>query len=313
MRRKWLFQLIGILLFVLILWKLNLRIVFSILANTQPIVLLLALSLSIPFVLLKVVRWRYLLRMQAIDYDFKNSLLAYLGSMYLGLVTPGRIGDFAKVLHLKSDKRVPLSEGFSSVFVDRLFDLLIVVSMACAGGLAFALSRNILVVIFVFLLLFLAIVFVLLNARIGKPLISVLFRAVLPRKYGDAAEVRFATFYNGIEQFKNLKIVYPLFLSLLGYSIFFVQCYLIAVSLNIQITFLNVAFCISTANMVSLIPISISGIGTRDATVISIFSVLNLSKEAALAFSIMFLFISNLSACIVGAIAWFKKPVEVKA
>jgi hypothetical protein len=39
---------------------------------------------------------------------------------------------------------------------------------------------------------------------------------------------------------------------------------------------------------------------------------LNLSRESALVFSVMFLFISNVSACLMGAVAWFKKPVEIK-
>ncbi|MCX5752609.1 MAG: lysylphosphatidylglycerol synthase domain-containing protein, partial [Candidatus Krumholzibacteria bacterium] len=90
------------------------------------------------------------------------------------------------------------------------------------------------------------------------------------------------------------------------------QCYLIADALDISISFLNIAFCISAANLISLLPISISGIGTRDATMIAMFSMLHLSRESAVSFSIMFLFISNISACVIGAIAWFRKPLKVR-
>jgi uncharacterized protein (TIRG00374 family) len=304
---------LGILIFIIILRKLNVKLVLSLLANAEPVILLIALFLKLPFLVIKCCRWQYLLRIQGIDYDLKSSLLAYLGSMYMGLVTPGRIGDFAKVFHLKKDKNVSFSKGSSSVFVDRMFDLLILISMACVGGLALALSWNILIVIFAFLLLFLAIIFAFMNELIGKKVMSILFSMFLPRRIKELAKVRFSSFYSGIEQLKNAKIVYPLSLSLLSYLLFFTQSYLIAKSLNIPISFLNVAFSISTANLVSLIPISIAGIGTRDATLISIFSVLNLSKESAMAFSIMFLFISNISSCLIGAIAWFKKPVDVRA
>jgi uncharacterized protein (TIRG00374 family) len=312
MRRKLWLQLIGILIFVIILWKLDLTAIYALIVDADPILLILSLLLVVPFVLLKSLRWKYLLKMQGFDYDFKNCSLAYLSSMYLGLVTPGRIGDFAKVLYLKKDGNIPISKGLSSVVVDRLFDLLILLCMAFTGVIALALSWNILVIILFFLLLFFAIIFIFTNEFVGKTIINVLYKIILPKKSKESAEVRFSTFYESIGRLKSVKLIYPLIYSVLSYAFFYAQCYLIARALGIPISILNVAFCISTANLVSLLPISISGIGTRDATLISIFSVLNLSKEAAVAFSIMFLFISNFATCLIGVVAWFKKPVDTK-
>jgi uncharacterized protein (TIRG00374 family) len=291
---------------------LDLRVVFSIIVDADPVPLLLSLVMVVPFVLLKAMRWKYLLRMQGFDYDFGNCTLAYLSSMYLGLVTPGRIGDFVKVLYLKKDGGIPISKGLSSVVVDRLFDLLILLCMAFTGVIALALSWNILLIILFFLLLFVLILFIFTNELAGRTIMNILYKVILPKKSKESAGVRFSAFYDGINQLKNVRIVFPLILSVLSYSFFFAQCYLIAGSLGISISLLNVAFCISTANLISLLPISVSGIGTRDATLISIFSVLNLSKEAALAFSIMFLFISNIATCLIGLAAWFKKPVDIK-
>ncbi len=312
MKRKLLFQLIGILIFVIILWKLDLKIVFSLIADSQPFLLILSLILVVPFVVFKALRWKYLLKMQKFDYDIRNCTLAYLSSMYLGLVTPGRIGDFAKVLYLKKDGDIPISKGLSSVVVDRLFDLLILLSMASTGVIALALTWNILLIILFFMMLFVLILFIFTNEFAGKTIMNILYKIILPKKSRESAGIRFSAFYESVNQLKNIKIVYPLILSVLSYAFFYAQCYFIARSLSIPISILNVAFCISTANLISLLPISISGIGTRDATLISIFSILNLSKESALAFSIMFLFISNISTCLIGAVAWFKKPVDVK-
>ncbi|MBN1165219.1 MAG: flippase-like domain-containing protein [Candidatus Krumholzibacteriota bacterium] len=312
MRRKWIFQLIGVLIFVIILFKLNLRTVLSELSGANLALLLAAVFLTIPFVTFKAWRWKCLLDMQGIEYDFKNSFLAYLGSMYMGLVTPGRLGDFIKVIYLKKDKGISIGRGFSGVLVDRLFDLLVLISMATAGALALTLSMNMITVILSFLVLLVLIVFIFLNEKIGKRLIGILFRVVLPSRQVEKTDALFENFYAGIKELRSVKLFFPLGLSLLSYLLFYIQCFLITRSLHIPIDFLNVAFCISTANLVSLLPLSISGIGTRDATLISLFSLLNLSQESALSFSLMFLFISNISSCLIGVGAWLKKPVDFK-
>jgi uncharacterized protein (TIRG00374 family) len=312
MRHKWFFQLIGVLMFVYILYKVDVRHVVSLLLGARYAILAIALALTLGFVVLKAVRWKYLLAMQGVEYETKECFLAYLAGMYAGLVTPGHLGDFVKVIYLRTDKGVTLGRGFSSVFADRLFDLLILIAMAFSGALALALTRNMLIVILVWVLVFMATVLIFLNERSGKRIVRAAFRVFMPKKLGSGLEEQFEDFYSGIGQFKRIEILVPLLLSIVTYFIMYVQCSLIANALGISISLLNIAFCISAANLVSLLPISITGIGTRDATLIAMFSILHLSRESALSFSITFLFISNISACVIGAIAWFRKPLRVR-
>ncbi|MCX5752598.1 MAG: lysylphosphatidylglycerol synthase transmembrane domain-containing protein, partial [Candidatus Krumholzibacteria bacterium] len=213
MRHKWLFQLIGVLMFVYILNKVDVRNVVSLLFGARYAVLAIALALTVGFVVLKAVRWKYLLAMQGIDYETRDCFLAYLASMYVGLVTPGRLGDFVKAIYLRTDKGVTLGRGFSSVFADRLFDLLILIAMAFSGALALALTRNMLIIILCWILLFLATVFIFLNERCGKPMVRLLFRVLMPKRLGSGLEGQFEDFYCGIAQLKKAAIFVPLLLS----------------------------------------------------------------------------------------------------
>jgi glycosyltransferase 2 family protein len=312
MRHKWLFQLIGGVIFVIILFKVNLKNVFTLLSSASFPLLAVAVALTVVFVVLKALRWQYLLAMQGVDYETKECMLAYLGSMYVGLVTPGRLGDFIKVIYLKTDKGLTFGSGFASVLADRLFDLFMLISMAFSGALALALGRNMLIVILCWILLFGGFLLVVFHERFGKRIVGALFRIFTPKGRDVRLNDQFEDFYSGIEKFKSIRMTIPFLLTILIYLLLYVQCYLIARALHIDITFLNIAFCISAANLVSLLPISISGIGTRDATMIAMFAILGLSKESALSFSIVFLFVSNISACVIGAIAWFRKPLNVK-
>jgi uncharacterized protein (TIRG00374 family) len=312
MRHKWLFQLIGIAIFVIILFKINLKNVIALIWSASLPPLVIAVCLTAVFVALKALRWKYLLAMQGIDYETKDCVLAYLGSMYMGLVTPGRLGDFIKVIYLRTDKGLTYGSAFSSVLADRMLDLFVLISMAFSGALALALARNMLIVILSWILAFAVFMLIVFHERFGKRIVGTLFRVLMPKGKGIRLHEQFEDFYAGVERFKSVRISIPLLVTTVIYLVLYLQCYLLAQAMRIPITFLNLAFCISAANLVSLLPISISGIGTRGATLIAMFAILRLSREAAMSFSIMFLFVSNISACVIGAIAWFAKPLDVK-
>ena len=40
-----------------------------------------------------------------------------MSSIYVGIVTPGRIGEFVKAFYLKSNKGISISKGISSVLI----------------------------------------------------------------------------------------------------------------------------------------------------------------------------------------------------
>ena len=89
--------------------------------------------LNIPHLFIKSYRWNYLLKQQSINYSAVQSFLVYMSSLYVGFITPGRLGEFVKTLYLKSDKGINISKGFSSVLVDRLFDLYLLIILGFIG------------------------------------------------------------------------------------------------------------------------------------------------------------------------------------
>ena len=90
----------------------------------------------------------------------------------------------------------------------------------------------------------------------------------------------------------------------------FCLCYLLAIGLNIPVSFFYLASCVSISNIISLLPVSVSGIGTRDVLLIALFSQVGLSAESAVGFSFMFLvFFSGMSA-LFGFIAWTLNPIS---
>ena len=61
-------------------------------------------------------------------------------------------------------------------------------------------------------------------------------------------------------------------LSLLGYFISFISTYFVFLSINVTIPFLKIMFYFPIVVLISIVPITISGFGTREAATIFFFS-----------------------------------------
>ena len=88
-----LLPLIGVALFLCIIWNMNLVKVFEILKNVNVLFLVLSLLILIPIVLLKTLKWKVLIKSYDIDYSLSRAISAWMVGLSIGLVTPGRLGD----------------------------------------------------------------------------------------------------------------------------------------------------------------------------------------------------------------------------
>jgi uncharacterized protein (TIRG00374 family) len=56
-----------------------------------------------------------------------------LSCIYAGIITPGGLGEFIKVLYLKSVKGISITKGVSSGFIDRLLAKYFLIILAIIG------------------------------------------------------------------------------------------------------------------------------------------------------------------------------------
>jgi len=80
----------------------------------------------------------------------------------------------------------------------------------------------------------------------------------------------------------------PIFLlGLVSIALNFSQILLLAKAFGFQVDYLVVMFAYAAATLISLLPISVGGLGTREATYIMIMAREGISKEQALLFSLL--------------------------
>ena len=86
----------------------------------------------------------------------------------------------------------------------------------------------------------------------------------------------------------------------------FIYGYLLALSIGIDTGVLFFVLIIPVLSLLDLLPISISGIGTRDVALIFLFGLKGISPEQAVAFSLLYLFMSYWLIALIGAGVYFR-------
>lgn len=306
---------IGLGLFVLVLANVQLQKTWDILKQTDWWYCALSLAVLIGAIFLRAIRWSYLLRMQGYAYSAWNSFLVYMTSMYWGNITPGRAGDFVKILYLKEDLALPTGKGMASVLVDRVLDLYLLLILGGLGILTNpmptdATSAKMILAVKVFLLILLLISLLAFNKKIGGILLKAAFQRLMKQAHREKADKLFENFHDGMEAFYKPSIVLPVFYSFAAYVLAFWACYLLAQSINLNVSIFYLVFTISVVNIVSLL--TLLGMGTRDGALIILFGVVSISREQAMAYSLLLLFVGTVLFTFVCFLCSLAKPLRFK-
>ena len=96
LRQRWrlLLRLLGLALLAWLLLRIDINGALAILSRTNLGLALLAGLLLIPLIALKAIRWMMLIDRAWSWLDFYRATLVYFSGLFLGFLTPGRLGEF---------------------------------------------------------------------------------------------------------------------------------------------------------------------------------------------------------------------------
>lgn len=306
---RWLLRLLGPALLVFFLATANLGELWRTLRGAQLWPIALSLLLMPPFVIIKSWRWARLLREMGLALDLPTACALYTVGLFYGATTPGQAGDLLKAFYLR-DRGHPLPPAMLSVVLDRLFDLLVMASLAVVGIFALGQllpSSQLRGLVVVAMGLGLTTATVLLVARGPR---QWALTTVLPR----LAPRLTATLERWNSQLSGLALrpgpVAALTVASLISAFFtFLRLWLLFLALGLDRVPLYVVVGASALIAVlQVLPISIAGVGVRDTVLIAILLPYGYSAEQALTLSALFLLL-NLQHILVGFIVSFWYPL----
>lgn len=300
-------HLVGPLIFLYIISQIsfsNLLASFSVVNVWLILAAFLAMILEI---FVKAIRWRVILASLDIHISKTKSVSLFWLGAFAGIVTPGRLGELAKVYFLKN-KGNDAFRSFFSVILDRLIDIVFLLFL---GLLIFAFYLrslgSYLIVFGAAALLATVLIFVLLDQRsLVNKLFGRLLKFVVPINFDDYNRFTFAKFWNGLRGLKAGDLLHFSFYLLAAWLLYFLSRYLIALSLGLDLSFIDIAVVSVAIAIVSALPISVAGLGTREAIVIYFFGLFGIKPETALLFSLLIL-VTDLLSVACGFIPYYKE------
>lgn len=310
MQRKaisWIIKIAGTILILLFLFS---RIRFStsdflkVIYSVNPWYFLISLCGVVIILAIKSYRWKFLMAGEGVDYHALKALSAYLASFTIGIVTPGRIGEIARLYYVREDSGIDFYEAFKTVVADRIFDLTTLFVLGSSGVLFYINALGDLpayiyglLVLTAFIIMYLAVWFIL----------AYLLRSAYFSRYNLLAFIR-DTWYLVI----NKRSVFCWLITFIAYLVYFLTAGWIFNALHLFLSFIDVAFILSIMSLVTIIPISIAGFGAREASLVILLAQYGVSAEIALSFSLLQFLAFFLWGALIGMVFWILKPVSLK-
>lgn len=283
--KNWL-KLIGVALLLLILSNVDWALAIHALLKLDSVYLTAYVGCFAGMVLVRSARLRIALARVGHSLTFKDCYVATLEPAFMGSITPGRLGEFTRVGYIYAHG-VSMQESVSLVTIERLIDIGVLLIFGVGGMVyifapeSYHLGGGLLVLLG--LLLFY-------GAIRGYDFLFLCLQKYLswilrwePKFVARHRQVLATSFHRVM----NRAAMSIFLLGLVCIALNFAQVYLLAKAFDFEADYWVVIFAYAAATLVSLLPISVGGLGTREATYIMIMAREGIAKEQALLFSLL--------------------------
>jgi uncharacterized protein (TIRG00374 family) len=257
---------ITLFIFYIIFKKLEFQEVMSVLFNASPSYLFLSFLLMVVQLPIPARRWQRILKSLGHEIPFVTCFRLFMASIPVSSITPLKSGDALRAVYLRD--YVPMSENLGTLLTERLMDLLLLSLLAFAGLLLY---RPYLAYIAGLLVLGIICIMVVLSSRNVKDRLKGIIPLSL-RNQSVTDRIGNLTLASG-ELVKNKRLfLSTIWYTLLFWTLSFIQTKILFYAVGVSVPFWTVVTYIPVAILIGLLPVTISGMGTRDVAIMLLFS-----------------------------------------
>ena len=277
--------LIGVTLLIYLIVDIGTDEIISTFLQISPLYVIIAAMLTLPRVLLRNLGWQLILKKQKIFVSYIKSLKIFLIGYFYGSITPGYIGQLMRIPYLKDETNEPVGKLFINTIIEEAIHTMSLYMMMVIG--AFFIVDQIpeaFPIACIVLLAHVAVYAYFIKRERGEKTLHFLIRLLIPKKFKSYFTRFVGAFY---DDFPNIKyLILPFIVVIPTWIIIYTQIYILGLSLGIEIPYFVFILFLAIANIVAFIPITSAGLGTREATLIFLFSFYGVSPDRALVLSL---------------------------
>ena len=312
---KKILPVIGIILFIYILSTLDIGKIVDVFLQINIFLGLISIFSIIPIFLMLNFEWQLILKKHNIKVSFIYSLKNIFIGLFYGFITPGGLGGYTRAFYLKDESGETIQKCIVNLLILSSIDFLALLSLGILGG--FFLSSIFPRIFPIFLILFIlsiSLFIIFIRKDTGRIFYKKILKSRLLIQYKDKWNGHFYNLYEDIPKIKDL--ILPFIVSIVGWFIWFSELYLISTLFSINVPYLYFVLIAAIVNVIASLPITIQGLGTREASLILLLSVFNVPQENVLGFSLFWFSISWIFPSLIGAVVTIhetkRKPAITK-
>lgn len=259
-------------------------------------------------------RWKIFLSAQGINESFFSLVKINFVSIFLGILLPSTTGfDAIRIYIIEKRNNQKPGNGGASVIMERMLGFYILSIIGIVGSL-YAIKHGMSKTILYSILginIFIILVFWIIKNHIFYIKLNILLSKInkykLYRNY-------FASLYGSLNSFPLSKILYSTVPLIILFQLSNILCGVIILkAFDIDVPFLfNLAF-LPLISIISIIPISISGLGLREGGFVYFYGLLGIEANVCFLISLLYYFIIIIIPAIIGFLFYFFGPDQFKS
>ena len=300
MKLKFFLRLIGPVIFIILFYiYIDVQKLINILRASEWEFFIAGLALNPPLIFIRSIRWRIILSKYAILYTRWQCFKIYFVEM-VAIMVIAAVGTFAKAVYLKRDGH-GLLQPLLSILADKYYDYLLPLIFGTIS--VFLVWTNLgpetglILFVFITCLAFIP-------ARKACLLLS---PRLLPRRLNELLQRKDWHIKKHLIKIHDILNFKMYILSIIAFGLYFVSIFCLTKGLRLELSFFQVVLIMTITSLITLIPVSFLGIGTRDAGLLAVFSFFGRTPEQAVALS-MALLLLRIAIVFMGSIFWFIDP-----
>lgn len=265
--------------------------VLGALSRLGPGTLIAAALITLTFPVLSALRWRAILKLMGHEIPFARCLTVIMGVWPIAAISPSKSGDLLKAACLRGS--VPALKTAGSVLAERLIDVMVLSGISLVG--AIAVGRYALTAPAAVLLVASAGAMLLGHGAVAAFLEKRLSgRPKAREKVEELSAALRAILSGGLP-----STAWILALTIANWGATLIQAQVLLVGLGARVSPLFTATALPPAIFVGLVPVTLGGLGTRDAAFLALFGPIT-GPGAALGLGILYSFFGYALPALVG-------------
>lgn len=274
--------------------------VMRVLASANLAMLLLAMAAMAPTVALAALRWSHVARASGIELPIGFYMKATYSALFIGQFLPAGLGVDAARLAYFMHRRARLAQALQSLVLDRLMGVTSMICVLAVGLPVIWMQLHGILKLFSISLVLATLLAVCALFSLNK----IRFVSGYPGSGKRRKVIDLALAVRGSILSKEAAAAFAISIAI--YCLMILGVHLIARAVGVETGYFPLLAIVALAMFVSLLPISVNGWGVREGAMVAGLAVLGVSKESALAISLLFGF-ANALITVPGIFVWHSR------